>query len=532
MDIIDIQSAVQKIRQEIADPASGIGGQLSATYVPRWKANVAYSTGDIVTSPLGDVVSAKTNFNSGATFDAANWNFSPSYAGDYRDQAVVTSGGTNLENYGLILGLGSAGTFDAAKVESPCVFFDRKAGRLAMLYTGYTALDSTAVASHGIAYSDDGITWTKSGQFFTGSGVAGSPDQYGVTGPVLYEEYGVYHLFYIGLTALGYEGGQPTICHATATDLAGPWTRRGTVVAPSGAATGPSSWRKQYTWHPNIVKSRNKYYMFFNATNTAGLERAGYAWATSLNGTWTIDDTNAPILPETGHTTDGIWGGDPFVYREGDHWRMEFGNASSSFSPVGNFWATTTDDLFPLGWKVGGQVTATAYTGMKPWITRWRGQFFHYASISGGITVSAGQVPRRFAHKSTDGFDSSVIVGDLISPATGSGRAKVSVGNTTGISELVVGQDSTHNVILSWSYNATAGSATAKLETYGGSNQLNIQNNTGSVMVAGSGGKIGFHGTAPIAKQTGTPAAATDLATALTLINDLRAKLLALGIIA
>jgi len=42
---------------------------------------------------------------------------------------------------------------------------------------------------------------------------------------------------------------------------------------------------------------------------------------------------------------------------------------------------------------------------------------------------------------------------------------------------------------------------------------------------------LGFYGTTPIAKQTGTPAAATDLATALALVNDLRAKLLAVGIV-
>jgi predicted GH43/DUF377 family glycosyl hydrolase len=449
------------------------------------------------------------------------------YAGDFRDQADVSSGGTNLENYGLILGLGSGGTFDAAKVESPCVFFDKTAGRLAMLYTGYTTLDGTAVASHGIAYSDDGITWTKTGQFFTGSGVVGSPDRYGVTGPVLYEEAGTYHLFYIGLTALGYEGGQPTICHATATSLAGPWTRNGTIIAPSGLTTGPSEWREQYTWHPNVVKARNKYYMFFNATDSAGLERAGYAWATDLDGPWNIDDANAPILPDAGHTTDAIWGGDPFVYREDDHWRMEFANANPSWGPVGDWWATTTDALFPLGWVIGGQVAANAYTGMKPWITRWNGQFLHYATISTGITVSSAKVPRRFVHKSADNFDSSVIIGDNIGAATGAGRAKVSVGSTTGISEVIVGQDSTHNVLFSWAYNATVNNATAKLETYGGSNQINIQNNTGSVMVAGAGGKIGFYGTAPVVKPALTYSRATENAAD----TQLRTALVALGLV-
>jgi hypothetical protein len=41
----------------------------------------------------------------------------------------------------------------------------------------------------------------------------------------------------------------------------------------------------------------------------------------------------------------------------------------------------------------------------------------------------------------------------------------------------------------------------------------------------------GFQGNEPFVAQTGTPAAATDAATTQALVNDLRAKLLALGII-
>lgn len=54
-------------------------GQLSATYVPKWKANTAYLAGDAVLSPAGDTVTAKANFTSGASFNAANWNLSPTY---------------------------------------------------------------------------------------------------------------------------------------------------------------------------------------------------------------------------------------------------------------------------------------------------------------------------------------------------------------------------------------------------------------------------------------------------------------------
>jgi hypothetical protein len=46
-----------------------------------------------------------------------------------------------------------------------------------------------------------------------------------------------------------------------------------------------------------------------------------------------------------------------------------------------------------------------------------------------------------------------------------------------------------------------------------------------------SSGKVGFFGTAPVVKPTGTPAAATDAATTQALANSLRASLIALGLI-
>lgn len=53
--------------------------ELSATYVPKWKATTAYLAGDKVLSPGGDVVSAIANFTSGASYNAANWNVSSTY---------------------------------------------------------------------------------------------------------------------------------------------------------------------------------------------------------------------------------------------------------------------------------------------------------------------------------------------------------------------------------------------------------------------------------------------------------------------
>ena len=53
----------------------------------------------------------------------------------------------------------------------------------------------------------------------------------------------------------------------------------------------------------------------------------------------------------------------------------------------------------------------------------------------------------------------------------------------------------------------------------------------GTVRVSASGGQVGFYGTTPIVRPTGTPAAATDPATTMALVNSLRASLIALGLI-
>ena len=55
---------------------------------------------------------------------------------------------------------------------------------------------------------------------------------------------------------------------------------------------------------------------------------------------------------------------------------------------------------------------------------------------------------------------------------------------------------------------------------------------TGSKIGTAANQKLGFFNAVPVARPSGTPAAATDAASAITLVNDLRAKLLALGLVA
>ncbi|SDP25320.1 hypothetical protein SAMN04487914_106120 [Arthrobacter sp. ok909] len=53
---------------------------LNATFVPKRKANTAYLAGNPALNPSGDTVTAKANFTSGASYDAANWNVPTAYA--------------------------------------------------------------------------------------------------------------------------------------------------------------------------------------------------------------------------------------------------------------------------------------------------------------------------------------------------------------------------------------------------------------------------------------------------------------------
>ena len=83
-----------------------------------------------------------------------------------------------------------------------------------------------------------------------------------------------------------------------------------------------------------------------------------------------------------------------------------------------------------------------------------------------------------------------------------------------------------------------ANSADVNVVTVGAANGVNVGSAGATSVGLGAPtipvyvyGNVGFYGTTPIAKPTGTPAAAVDAATTMALVNDLRAKLIALGLI-
>jgi hypothetical protein len=102
------------VRDKINDPTSVTATALNATYVPKWKATTAYLAGDKVLSPSGDVVSAKVDFTSGASYSAANWDYSPTYVPADTDQNIAGSktftslkGLRSTTFFGLGAGVGS-----------------------------------------------------------------------------------------------------------------------------------------------------------------------------------------------------------------------------------------------------------------------------------------------------------------------------------------------------------------------------------------------------------------------------------------
>lgn len=307
--------------------------------------------------------------------------------------------GSRLVKLGVVLPVGKPGAWDSGMVESPVVWFDSARGRYGMVYTGYGRTDDTkrgyahvTFPSVGLAWSDDLLRWEKDPRspIFTGSGVAGSPDEAGATGPFVWFERGTYYLFYFGTTGKGYERGIKSMNLATSTDLV-TWTRHknNPIIAPSGIG-----WRRDAIWHPNIVNDNGRYYLFFNASgvvNEMGMglseEFIGYATSDDLVN-WNVDDTNSPLL--VGSAKPGAWdasgrAGDPSVFKVGDRWYMAWYSWDRKNSADGMAW--TTDEEFPLNWRVyennpvlriGEPGSFDALHAGKPFVFRTEKKHFHF----------------------------------------------------------------------------------------------------------------------------------------------------------
>ena len=280
-------------------------------------------------------------------------------------------------------------------VESPVVWFDEQRRRYAMVYTGYAHVvpgkrgySAVAHPHVGLAWSDDLLTWNKEydNPIFGPSGVPGSIDAEGTTGPCIWYEKGTYYLFYFGTTERGYEKGTKTLNLATSPDLHR-WTRyaENPVIAPAG-----NGWRREAIWHPHIVKDGSAYYLFFNASGIVrgvNEEFIGYATSHDLFH-WAVDDVHSPLVVGSGQP--GSWdsttrAGDPSVYRVGDLWYMAYYSWDGVHAQDGLAW--TTVEEFPLGWRpwdqnpvlrIGAPGSFDAQHAAKPFVFRSGDRHYHF----------------------------------------------------------------------------------------------------------------------------------------------------------
>lgn len=332
------------------------------------------------------------------------------FSAEYDETGTGNARGNKPYKLGVVIDKGAPLAFDETLVESLTAIEDPESGRLAGVYVGYAGSGNNMKASIGLAYSDDGIRWYKAGKIFGGTGLVGDGDRSGTSGPLLVLWQGIYHLFYIGLETDGYEGAPRSLMLATTPSLKNPvWTRKGRVMGPAGAG-----WRSLDVWHPSIVRHLDKWYCFVNATGNIGgvlQERIGYATADKLEGPWTFDDVNSPVMSNP----NGIIG-DPCVTKIPGGWRMDYFTATGGAS---DWFTTTTDAKFPLGWKAHDEQDLQRRTiqpgiagtiddlyAHKPYILHYGGRTFHYytavmtsgnmgnrriaLAIDGGVPVSRG----------------------------------------------------------------------------------------------------------------------------------------------
>ncbi len=185
----------------------------------------------------------------------------------YRIFHASSSDGLAWTRHGLVLNVGSAGSYDDYYVLSPYVLFD--AGVYKMWYTGIDG----SYARLMYATSPDGRNWTKRGLSLD-IGPPSSEERAAVADAMVLRDVGGFHLWYSGS-----DGSQTRIFYATSQDGFS-WTRHGRVLDTGGLAGGEDS---QIAGQPSVVRtSPSAYGMWYNGRSSIGIDRILRANLTSI----------------------------------------------------------------------------------------------------------------------------------------------------------------------------------------------------------------------------------------------------------
>jgi hypothetical protein len=124
---------------------------------------------------------------------------------------------------------------------------------------------------------------------------------------------------------------------------------------------------------------------------------------------------------------------------------------------------------------------------------------FQNTSIAG--IYNRASTPIAFAISSTEQMR---LTSTGLGIGTSSPAYKLHVQNNAANTDTFVGQSSTVGLFTQWRYNATTASAYGEISTYGGANNLYIQNqgSNGSVFICANGGNVGIGTSSPSQKLT------------------------------
>ncbi len=231
--------------------------------------------------------------------------------------------GAGLSRQGLVLPLGSPGSFDSGELGSPTVILD--GGLYKMWYHG----GNGGLYQIGYATSQDRLHWTKYGVVVAPSLPAEGSD----IGYADVIKVGVqYWMWYAG-----FDGTTYRILAANSTDGLS-WTKHGVVVDVGSAGSADD----QSVYEPSVLFESGTYEMWYTGRNTLGTVQL--LFANSTNGlTWTKDGVVLSTGPQGSGQADGV--GQACVRHIGSSYKMLYTGTESLLarifsadSPDGRTW--------------------------------------------------------------------------------------------------------------------------------------------------------------------------------------------------
>lgn len=209
--------------------------------------------------------------------------------GIYR--GASTNGSTWNISKNPVLRAGPQGSWDQVTIFTPDVVWNGTG--YMMYYTGSGVTNKSTYPANfrqiGVAFSSDGINWTK----YAGNPVIkhgpGTYDSRYVRGPSVLYDNGTYRMWYTGTAALNSTSFFTAIDYATSADGVH-WTKYAENPVFLGYDLGLSGLPFYQAYWPSVVKENGTYLMAFSD----GTENIGLA--TSRDGiTWSFQNNSAPL---------------------------------------------------------------------------------------------------------------------------------------------------------------------------------------------------------------------------------------------